>query len=100
MSENNTDNPQEGIKIFVGNIPLEETEDSIRKVFSPYGGISSVFMMTDKKTKAFNGCVFINYTRREDGEEAVKALHRTAPFDNVYCFLKIFFSYIILIIVI
>jgi len=35
-------------KIFVGNLDIRATEDSIRTLFEPWGGVESINLVTDR----------------------------------------------------
>jgi RNA recognition motif-containing protein len=36
------------MNIYVGNLPLDTTEEELRKVFTPFGEVKSVILMNDK----------------------------------------------------
>ena len=59
-------------KIYVGNLPFSSTEDEIRELFSQYGTVTSVSLITDRDTGAPRGFGFVEM---EDGApEAIQAL--------------------------
>jgi len=59
-------------KIYVGNLPFSCVEDDLRKLFSPYGEISSVSVITDRETGSPRGFAFVEM---ENGsQEAIRAL--------------------------
>jgi RNA recognition motif-containing protein len=45
--------------IYVGNIPFHSTEKEVRSVFTRYGSVASVKLVTDKKTGRSRGFGFI-----------------------------------------
>ena len=46
------------MKLYVGNLPYNTTEDDLRTLFSQYGGVTSVAIITDRlKRSAENGTV-------------------------------------------
>lgn len=60
-------------KIYVGNLPFSSTEDEIRQLFSQYGTVSSVALITDRDTGAPRGFGFVEMD--EGGDEAINALN-------------------------
>ena len=59
-------------KIYVGNLPFTSTEDEIRQLFSQYGTVSSVALITDRDTGAPRGFGFVEM--EDGGDEAISAL--------------------------
>jgi RNA recognition motif-containing protein len=59
-------------KLYVGNLPFSATEDDIRELFSQYGTVTSVSLITDRETGAPRGFGFVEM---ENGaNEAITAL--------------------------
>ena len=59
-------------KIYVGNLPFTASEGEIRQLFSPFGTVTSVSLITDRETGAPRGFGFVEM---EDGaKEAIAAL--------------------------
>ena len=56
-------------KLFVAGIASDATEEQVREMFSPYGNITSVFMVTDR----FTGNVRFAFVEFEKEEEALAA---------------------------
>ena len=60
-------------KIYVGNLPFSSTEDQIRNLFSRYGTVTSVSLITDRQTGNPRGFGFVEM---EDGaDQAISALN-------------------------
>jgi RNA recognition motif-containing protein len=59
--------------IYVGNLPFTATEDEVRGLFSPFGDVASVKIVSDRETGRPRGFAFVDM---EDGgaENAIKAL--------------------------
>lgn len=57
-------------KIYVGNLPKEATEDSVRNMFSRFGNVRSVKVATDIFTGTCRGFAFIEM----EGHEARAAI--------------------------
>jgi RNA recognition motif-containing protein len=66
------------MKIYVGNLSYNVTEDELRDVFAGYGEVSSVTMITDKFTGQSKGFGFVEMPTQADAEKAIKALDGTA----------------------
>jgi RNA recognition motif-containing protein len=60
-------------KIYVGNLPFTSTESELRELFSAYGEVLSVSVITDRDTGAPRGFAFVEM---ENGAaEAISALN-------------------------
>ena len=59
--------------IFVGNLPFSASEEEIRELFTKYGEVKSVNLITHHKTGESRGICFIEMSE-EDGGKAIKAL--------------------------
>ena len=64
-------------KIFVGNLSFSATEDSIRSLFAPYGGVESVNILRDRDTGQSRGFGFVEMSNDAEGRKAVGALNST-----------------------
>jgi RNA-binding proteins (RRM domain) len=45
--------------IYVGNLPWSATEDQVRNLFSAYGNVNSVNLVTDRETGRARGFGFV-----------------------------------------
>jgi len=61
--------------IYVGNLPFSATADAIRALFSPYGAVESVNLITDRETGQLRGFGFVAMT--SGANEAIAALDQT-----------------------
>ena len=52
-------------KLFVGNLPLDATEDSVREMFSAYGTVRSINVASDIFTGRCKGFGFIEMEGHE-----------------------------------
>ena len=59
-------------KIYIGNLPFTVSEDEIRQLFSQYGSVTSVSLITDRDTGAPRGFGFVEM--EEGAKEAISAL--------------------------
>ena len=46
-------------KLYVGNLSFEATEEQVRDLFTPYGTIESISMITDRTSGQFRGFCFV-----------------------------------------
>ena len=59
--------------IYVGNLPFSATAEAIEELFSPYGVVKNVNLITDRETGRLRGFGFVEM---EGGaNEAIAALH-------------------------
>ena len=63
-------------KIYVGNLPFSATEDELRELFSQYGDVESVSLITDRDTGRPRGFGFVEMSSGAD--EAIQALHQSS----------------------
>jgi RNA recognition motif-containing protein len=59
--------------IYIGNLPFSATEESIRDLFSAYGAVESVKLITDRETGRLRGFGFVEMAN--GGNEAIAALN-------------------------
>ncbi len=61
--------------IYVGNLPFSTTEEEIRNMFSAYGAVDNVSLITDRETGRLRGFGFVEMSNGAD--EAIAALNQT-----------------------
>lgn len=64
------------MKIYVGNLPFDATEDEVRQMFEPHGGLQSVSLVNDNMTGRFRGFGFVEMSDA-DAAKAIAALNGT-----------------------
>jgi RNA recognition motif-containing protein len=62
-------------KIYVGNLPFSATEDSVHDLFSQYGPVESIKLITDRDTGRPRGFGFVEMSN--GASEAITALDQT-----------------------
>jgi len=62
-------------KLYVGNISFNATEQDIRDLFSEYGEIESLKIITDKFTGQSRGFGFIELETEQDAQKVISALN-------------------------
>jgi RNA recognition motif-containing protein len=60
--------------IYVGNLPFSTNADEIRDLFSAYGTVESVNLITDRETGRLRGFGFVAMT--SGAQEAIAALNQ------------------------
>jgi RNA recognition motif-containing protein len=60
--------------IYVGNLPFSTNADEIRDLFSAYGTVESVNLITDRETGRLRGFGFVAMTN--GAQEAIAALNQ------------------------
>src|SRR5207244_10718513 len=63
------------MKIYVGNLPFDTNEDSLRAAFEPYGEVASASIVTDRETGRPRGFGFVEMNSDEQAKAAIAALH-------------------------
>lgn len=63
------------MNIYVGNVDFKATEDQLMELFSQYGDVKSVKIITDKVTGRSKGFAFVEMANDADGKGAVEALN-------------------------
>ena len=62
-------------KIYVGNLSWSSTETQIRELFTPYGTVTSVNVITDRETGRSRGFAFVEM--EAGAEQAIRALDKS-----------------------
>lgn len=63
------------VRLFVGNLPYDVTEEELRQHFAVVGPLSYVYLPVDRETGRLRGFAFVEFTEREKAEEAIRRLH-------------------------
>lgn len=62
------------MKIYVGNLSFKSTEDEIQDLFSQYGEVREVSLVTDRETGRPRGFGFVEMASDNEAREAITAL--------------------------
>jgi RNA recognition motif-containing protein len=60
--------------IYVGNLPYEINEETLREVFSEFGSVEKVNVIMDRDTGRAKGFAFITMPDSEEAQNAIKSL--------------------------
>lgn len=63
------------MNIFIGNLNFQTTEEQLKDLFSPYGALTSVKIITDKFSGRSRGFAFIEMPDTAEAEKAIDALN-------------------------
>jgi len=66
------------MNIFVGNVNWSTTEAELEQLFSAYGTVDSVRIMTDRETGRSRGFGFVEIPNTSEAQAAIEALNGTA----------------------
>src|SRR2546423_14879717 len=63
--------------VFVGNLSFQTTQDDLNSIFSQYGAVERVNVVTDRTTGQPRGFAFVEMSTRSEAESAISALNGT-----------------------
>ncbi len=63
------------MKIYVGNLSYEVTEEDLRQEFQAFGGVESVSVITDKYSGRPKGFAFVEMASVSEGQAAITGLN-------------------------
>ncbi len=62
------------MKLYIGNLPYDTTEDELREALAEFEPIEDLFMPLDRETGRRRGFAFVTFSSRDTGEEAMRQL--------------------------
>jgi RNA recognition motif-containing protein len=66
------------MRIFVGNLAYTTTEDDLDQLFSPYGVVERIQIMTDRETGRARGFGFVEMPDATQAQAAIAGLNGTS----------------------
>ena len=63
------------MKIFVGNLSFNTSDNDLRDAFAPYGEIASAQVITDRETMRSRGFGFVEMATNNAAEQAIRGLN-------------------------
>ncbi len=63
------------VKLYVGNMPFDTTEDTIREMFAQCGTVVSAVLIKDRSTGYSKGFGFVEMSSQSEAQEAIKTLN-------------------------
>ena len=61
-------------RIYVGNLPFSASDDQVRALFSEFGTVEDVSLITDRETGRPRGFGFVEMS--DGADEAIQAIHQ------------------------
>ena len=65
------------MRIFVGNLPFDASNEDLKKLFESYGTVLSARIEYDRDSGRSCGFGFVEMENADDAEKAIEALNRT-----------------------
>ena len=63
------------MKLFVGNLSWNTSEQELREIFEVHGELEEVRLITDRETGRSRGFGFVTCSNQDDAESAMAAMH-------------------------
>ena len=63
------------MNIYVGNLPFKITQDELKDLFSPFGAVDRVNVVTDRETGRARGFGFVEMANDDESKAAINALN-------------------------
>lgn len=77
-----TSEPAEAVKLFVGQVSNATTEQKLREIFSQFGTVSDVVILTDRMTGRRKGCGFVTMASKAEGDVAIAGTNDKIKLDG------------------
>ena len=65
------------MKIYVGNLPYETTDDDLRRLFEDHGAVTSAEVVADRHTSRSKGFGFVVMSDDAEAQKAISAIDGT-----------------------
>ncbi len=63
------------MKLYVGNLPFSVEEQELKDLFSSYGSVTSVQLITDRDTGRSKGFGFVEISNDDEANNAIQELN-------------------------
>ena len=63
------------MKVYVGNLPFTVTEKELSELFSPFGEISEITLISDRFSGRSKGFGFVTFAGKEAAEKAIEEMN-------------------------
>jgi RNA recognition motif-containing protein len=70
------------VKLYVGNMSLDTTEENLRELFSQAGTVNSVALIKDRDTGQSKGFAFVEMDSRANAQKAITMFNDHALHEN------------------
>merc|ERR1719510_1735274 len=75
MDRNPSKQEKGPMRLYVGSLHFNITEDMLRGIFEPFGAIQSITLMMDYETGRSKGYGFVTYEKSEDAKKAMEQMN-------------------------
>jgi RNA recognition motif-containing protein len=66
------------VRIYVGNLPYEATEQDLNEAFAAFGEVTSVSIVADKFSGRSRGFAFVEMASKSEAEAAIESMNGKA----------------------
>ncbi|EDQ89884.1 uncharacterized protein MONBRDRAFT_16599 [Monosiga brevicollis MX1] len=73
----------DAMKLFIGQIPRNYSEEDLTHIFSEFGHIYEVMILRDRQTHNSKGCAFLTFTTRQAAVDAIERHHEKTTLPNM-----------------
>lgn len=63
------------VKLYVGNLPYNTTDDDLKELFAPYGEVVSASVITERDSGRSKGFGFVEFEEESAAKAAIEALN-------------------------
>ena len=64
-----------GKKLYVGNLSFDTTEQGLRELFAPFGGVQTVQIIADRETGRSKGFAFVEMGSDAEAQSAIDGMN-------------------------
>ena len=65
------------VRLYVGNLPYNVTQSRLQEIFSPFGALGEITVITDKFSGRSKGFGFVEFENPDEAREAIEKLNGT-----------------------
>lgn len=69
--------PEMAVRLYVGNLPYSITQSRLQEIFSPFGALGEVTVISDKFSGRSKGFGFVEFENAEEAKVAIEKLNGT-----------------------
>jgi cold-inducible RNA-binding protein len=70
------------IRLYVGNLPYDITEEGLRELFSPFGQVNTATIIINKFNNRSKGFGFVEFAEDSSAREAIEKLNESTVGDR------------------
>jgi RNA recognition motif-containing protein len=69
--------PEMAVRLYVGNLPYNITQSRLQEMFSPFGALGEVTVISDKFSGRSKGFGFVEFENPEEAKAAIEKMNGT-----------------------